>query len=78
MMLALVLATGAAQKDGEKEGRLIITPAGDDDNMINVTIGLNSAILTSLALFGVVIAVIFMSRLNDQGKAQPASYAAPA
>lgn len=79
MMLAMVLATGAAQASEKKdEGRFIITPAnGNDDNMINVTVGLNSIVMVSLALIGVVIAVVVVSQLTDQSKEEATYHSAP-
>ncbi|XP_063863935.1 uncharacterized protein LOC135102602 [Scylla paramamosain] len=78
-MLAMVLATGAAQASEKKdEGRFIITSASDsNDNLINVTIGLNSIILVSLALIGLVIAAVVVSQLTDQSKEQPSYHSAP-
>lgn len=78
MILAMVLAMGAAQSNGqEDESRFILTTDSDDSNLTMVTIGLNTVILVSLALVGVVIAAVLMSRLNDEGKEQPAYHSAP-
>ncbi|MPC27278.1 hypothetical protein E2C01_020446 [Portunus trituberculatus] len=55
-MLAMVLTMGAAQASEKKdEGRFIITSANGNDDMINVTVGLNSIVMMSLALIGVVL-----------------------
>ncbi|XP_045113502.1 uncharacterized protein LOC123505835 [Portunus trituberculatus] len=78
VMLAMVLTMGAAQASEKKdEGRFIITSANGNDDMINVTVGLNSIVMMSLALIGVVIAAVVVSQLTDQSKEQPTYHSAP-